>query len=360
MKRNRPVAAVAAMILGTVAALSFGGAALAASPDVVAGSSSPMPTAPLDQLHVGTANPGLSSNVCRQADIGFAVDLSGSIAEEGNFGAEKSAVKSFVDAFDGAGGDGLFAGTSFKLASATAFTSGFVAGGTFKTAVDGLPSPSGHTPTAAGIATAATNTANDRSAAPNVLFVVTDGAPDRPPLNGDLNDPATWLQGANAAIDAANAARSAGWIVEVVDVGALDPNLPFGPAGDAAWVQNVMSNIGGGSFVHLSNFNSLVGGLLVSVGCPTSAPTATPPTATPFESFLGETATPAAPSETPFESFQGETATPRQISTPPPTDTTGDGSNGGGFSLVWLFLCAAWGAIGLLAVGVQKRSLRQR
>src|ERR1035437_4162966 len=130
--------------------------------------------------------------------------------------------------------------------------------------------PRTRSPTASGITTAAGDTgAGDRSGVSNALFVITDGSPNRPPSGGNLNDASTWLTGANAAIDAANTARSQGWVVKAIYVGEPDPSLPFSTSDRAVWVDADMKAIGGGSVTELSNFSSLVHGLLISVGCPT-------------------------------------------------------------------------------------------
>lgn len=354
---------------------------------------SPTPSGPpVGQLHGGTSNPQLPTNVCNEADFSFAIDLSGSIGSSSSFTPEKNGVKSFADAFQAAGGDGLYAGSSFHDTTGSNFTPGFVAVTPFKTAVNGLAVPNGGTPTAAGIAAAAANTAGDRASGPNVLFVVTDGSPNRPPNSGSVSLVSTWVTAANAAIDAANSARGAGWIVEAIYVGTPDADLPFGSSGNQQWVQAVMAAIGGGTYTQLGNFNSLVNGLLISVGCPTLPPTepptappteaptlppTEPPTLPPTEAPTSEPSQPgtaptipptdppttpptapptAAPSSTPFESFQGETATPDN--TPPPTNSQ-DGGNGSQSPLFALLICIAFGSLGLLAVEVQRRSLRR-
>ena len=232
----------------------------------------------LGQLHPATGVANLPSDVCKQADFGFVVDRSGSIGSaSGADAAEKNGIKGFVDAFQGMGGSGLYAGTRFggSTATATTFTSGFIAAGPFKTAVDGLPGTNGRTPTGAGIATGSGNAANNRLTAPNIMFVVTDGSPNVPwsSANVDTNYPQDrqgWLVGANAAIDAANAARAAGWFVKAIFVGAPDTGLPFSSADDLTWVQTVMSRIGGGSYTPVGSFNDLASGLLISAGCPTA------------------------------------------------------------------------------------------
>jgi hypothetical protein len=77
--------------------------------------------------------------------------------------------------------------------------------------------------------------------------------------------------------------------------------------------------------------------------CTTASPVIT---ATPFESIQGETATP-------FESIQGETATPA-ITTPP--TSTGNDQGSTSTPLMALLICLAFGAIGLGAVEMQRRS----
>ncbi len=80
---------------------------------------------------------------------------------------------------------------------------------------------------------------------------------------------------------------------------------------------------------------------------------------TPFQ-FQGETATPTgAATSTPFQIFQGETATPRLITTPPPTNTGGDGSTNSSTPLFALLICLAAGGLGLAAVEAQRRSIRR-
>ncbi len=244
-----------------------GVSAAVAPPDVGTGGSrvAQAPQPPFGDLRAGTSNPALPTDVCEEADFGFAIDRSGSIQSAGASTAQKNGIKGFVDAF---AGSGLYAGTRFGGSSATNITSGFLGGAAFKSNVDGMPTPTGRTPTGLGVANAAANTANDRASAPNVLFVVSDGSPNVP--DGGYNypdDPRAWLTGANAAIDAANAARAAGWVVLAIYVGAPDSGLPFSSANDQAWVEAVMSRIGGGSFTQIANFSGLADALLISTGC---------------------------------------------------------------------------------------------
>ena len=118
---------------------------------------------------------------------------------------------------------------------------------------------------------------------------------------------------------------------------------------------------------HNSSNSATWSGGLCSTPAPTQTQvvTATPvvtaktpdPTQTPFESFQGETATPVV-SETPFESFQGETATPGASTTPPPTNSSGDSSNGGSTPLLALLICFLFGGAGLAFAQLQRRSVR--
>ena len=73
------------------------------------------------------------------------------------------------------------------------------------------PAHPASTPTSTGINTGSGNDAGDRPGVPNVMFVLTDGSPNKPNTHSDdLDNPDTWLQGANAAIGAADAARTRG------------------------------------------------------------------------------------------------------------------------------------------------------
>ena len=251
---------------------------------------------------------------------------------------------------------------------------------TFKSGVDGLPNPSDYTPTAAGITTAAGDTgAGDRSGVSNALFVITDGSPNRPPSGGNLNDASTWLTGANAAIDAANTARSQGWVVKAIYVGEPDPSLPFSTSDRAVWVDADMKAIGGGSVTELSNFSSLVNGLLISVGCPTPPPAEPPTTATTAPATTAPATTapaptgpaPTAPATTapaPSQSLEGASVSPSQgvegVTSAPtvtPASTSIGGTTGGssGSSLFPLLVALVFGAFGLMAAAVQRRSARR-
>jgi hypothetical protein len=220
----------------------------------------------------GTANAPLTKGVCNEADFNFVIDMSGSIGVQGdrpsNLPDLEDGIIEFVDAFQGAGGDGRYSGTRFSGTSATAMTSGYTSAATFKSAVDALSSPSGTTPTAAGITTGAANDANDRAGVPNIQFVVTDGSPNVP--GGDLGQPGTWYTAANAAIDAADAARADGYIVLAVYLSTAndpgDTTLPFSNAGDAQWAQKVMTEIGGGSYFP-ADFKAFVDDLFKAIKC---------------------------------------------------------------------------------------------
>ncbi len=220
----------------------------------------------------GTANADLSKGVCNEADFNFVIDMSGSIAAQdgrpSNLGDLQDGITEFVDAFEGQGGSGRYSGTRFNGSSANELTNGYVSADSFKGEIDDLSGPTGTTPTAAGIDTGADNDANDRGSVPNIMFVVTDGSPNVP--GGDLGNPPTWLQAANAAIDAADAARSGGYIVKAVYLSTAndpgDTTLPFSNAGDAQWATKVMTEIGGGSFLD-ADFKNFADDLLEALKC---------------------------------------------------------------------------------------------
>jgi hypothetical protein len=60
-----------------------------------------------------------------------------------------------------------------------------------------------------------------------------------------------------------------------------------------------------------------------------------------------------------LQSVNPATATPGHPVTPPPTSGTTDSSNGSTVPLFALLLCLAFGGLGLLAVGAQRRSARR-
>ena len=84
-----------------------------------------------------------------------------------------------MDSFQAAGGDGRYSGTRFNNGGTAALTSGYASAATFTTAVNGLNNPSRYTPTAMGINAGAGNNTHDRAGVPNIMFVVTDGSPNR-------------------------------------------------------------------------------------------------------------------------------------------------------------------------------------
>ncbi len=235
-------------------------------------------------MHQGSANDQLSGTVCKSGDFNFVIDMSGSIGAQGNLpsnlGQLKDGINGFVNAFQNAGGDGLYAGVKFNGSSASVITpsAGYKSAAVFQTAVDGLSNPNGLTPTGLGIDKGAANDNGDRAGVPNVMFVLTDGSPNKPNTHSDdLNNPETWLQGANAAVDAADAARAGGdhYVVEAVylstpqDPG--DTSLPFSNAGDSQWATQVMDQIGGGDHFD-SDFDDFVNDLFDAIDCPPPPP----------------------------------------------------------------------------------------
>ena len=231
-------------------------------------------------VNQGTANPALVDDVCESADFAFAIDMSGSIGTQGstpsNLPDLKAGITGFVTGFQNAGGDGKYSGARFNGSSTSNLTSGYTDPDTFNAAVNGLTNPNGLTPTAAGIGAAAGNNGNDRAGVPNVLFVVTDGSPNKPNTHGDdLGNPDTWLTAANAAVAAADDARAGSgasrFVVQAVYLSTAgdpgDTSLPFSPAGDLQWATEVMDQIGGGTHLD-ADFSGFVNDLFEAIGCP--------------------------------------------------------------------------------------------
>ena len=195
--------------------------------------------------------------------------------DEGNLDQLQAGITGFVDAFAAVPDtNGKYAGVKFSGTSAGIFTDdpGYIAGGPFKSDVNDLSNPAGFTPTAEGIDAGKVNTANPIPGAPKVMFVLTDGSPNQPNSHdNDLENPDSWVEGANAAIASANAARAAGFVVNAVYLSAPgdpgDTSLPFSPTGDAEWAKAVMTEIGGGSYYN-ANFNSFIDDLFKAIDCP--------------------------------------------------------------------------------------------
>ena len=243
-----------------------------------------------------TDNPALSGTVCNSGDFNFIIDMSGSIGAQGdlpsNLQQMKDGINGFVNAFQLAGGDGRYAGTRFSGSSATTITSGYTTRVPFQDAVNALSGPSGLTPTATGITTGAANDSGDRAGVPNVMFVLTDGSPNKPNTHSDdLAIPETWLQGADAAVNAANSARSGGYVVKAVylstDDDPGDSSLPFTFLGDRQWANEVMDQIAGGDGeAFAGDFTDFVDELFEAIDCP-------PPP--PADIHISKTASPAGP-----------------------------------------------------------------
>ncbi len=230
-------------------------------------------------INAGTTNPSVSGN-CGQFDFNFVVDQSGSI-DSTEQAALKSGLQSFVNTYQGLGATaGTASRRSRATRSATTRTSGYVSATSFNTAVGNLPSAGNSgTPTQLGINTGMTNTANDRAGVPNIMFVVSDGSPNRPDTSpGSTGYPKTWLDNADLAINAANAARR-GFVVNAVYIGDPDAGIPYTTAGDIAWSEAVMTQLGGGSYSS-GDWGAIANTLFESFGCGridvTKVPDATP------------------------------------------------------------------------------------
>jgi fimbrial isopeptide formation D2 family protein/uncharacterized repeat protein (TIGR01451 family) len=225
-------------------------------------------------------NNALDDEICEAADFNFIIDMSGSIGQQGN--AEPNlddlvaGINDFVTTFQNAGGDGRYSGTRFNdpdpkgSGTFTApLTTGYDTAGTFLTAVNNLASPSGWTPTAAGINAGLANNAGNRTGVQNIGIILTDGSPNVPPSDS-AEIPNTWLVAADAAIAAADAMRAANYHVRAVYLSAPgdpgDTTLPFSAAGDAEWAEAVMTQIGGGSFLD-ADFGDFADEILGELNC---------------------------------------------------------------------------------------------
>ncbi|MDZ7729438.1 MAG: vWA domain-containing protein [Dehalococcoidia bacterium] len=275
------------------------------------------------------------TGVCEAADFNFPVDTSGSV-NVGELNDMQTSFGDFTDT-DEAVGDGRYSVTSFYEETATPETAGYADYDTIHP--QSTWNRGGRTPTALGINTAMGNTAGDR-AAPNVMYIITDGSPNLPTGSAGFFEVEGWLNAANAAIDAANSARASGYYVEAVYIGTPDERLQnaFEEEGysesDAevaasAFAQAVMTRLGGGGYLS-SSFDNFHETIVQNLGCqpvtpetetPTPDPTSTPtpePTSTPTPEPTG-TPTPE-PTGTPTPDPTG-TPTPEPTSTPTPEPT---------------------------------------
>ncbi|MGE3421768.1 MAG: hypothetical protein AB7N24_06900 [Dehalococcoidia bacterium] len=202
-------------------------------------------------------------NACAGIDANFVIDRSGSI-DPTELGQLKGGITSFASALSGGS---LFSGTTFHT-TASGLTSGYVSAATFNTAVNGISSGT-FTWTEGGIQTATSNTANF-TANPDMMFIVTDGGPNQVDGTGnaDLTDEMAWVNAANDAITAANAARTAGYVVRAVYAGDPDANMPSTWSTDdrIAFANAVLSGLGGGSFLS-GSWSQITQNLLASAGC---------------------------------------------------------------------------------------------
>ena len=200
-------------------------------------------------------------NACGGIDANFVIDRSGSI-DSAELVQLKGGIPSFATALSAGS---VYSGTKFHT-TASALTAGYVSATTFNSAVNGISSGTS-TWTEGGIQVATTNTAN-ATANPDMMFIVTDGGPNQVDNTGqtDLSSEMLWVNAANDAIDAANAARTAGFIVRAVCAGDPDSNMPWPNNADKiAFANAVLSGLGGGSF--LSGSSGRCDDLLASAGC---------------------------------------------------------------------------------------------
>ncbi len=202
------------------------------------------------------------ANACGGIDANFVIDRSGSI-DSTELGQLKGGITSFATALSAGS---VFSGTTFHT-TASALTTGYVSAATFNGLVNGIASGT-YTWTEGGIQVATTNTAN-ATANPDMMFIVTDGGPNQVDGTGqtNLSSEMLWVNAANDAIDAANAARTAGFIVRAVYAGDPDSNMPWPDNADKiAFANAVLSGLGGGSFLS-GSWDQIAANLLASAGC---------------------------------------------------------------------------------------------
>ena len=110
-------------------------------------------------------------------------------------------------------------------------------------------------------------------------------------------------------------------------------------------------------------------GIVLLTDPPSPSPSVTvDPSATPCFVLFSESVVPGigfcvspspVVSASPFESFQGQTAVPTRSATPPPTGTAGGSSRGDSAPPILLLIALVFGAFGVAAVGANRRQLRR-
>jgi|GEM_PF-2152523 len=203
-------------------------------------------------------------NTCGGIDANFIIDRSGSIDPATELPLLKAGITNFASLM---GGGSKFAGTSFS-GTATTITSGYVDATTFNAAVNAISS-GGRTWTEGGIQLGTTNTANG-TANPDMMFIVTDGGPNSTEANQsqELGEEMSWVNAANDAITAANAARTAGFVVRAVYAGDPDTSMPdsWDTSERIAFANAVLERLGGGTFL-TGDWTQIANNLLQSAGC---------------------------------------------------------------------------------------------
>lgn len=176
-----------------------------------------------------------------------------------------------------------------------------------------------------------------------------------PPIGSPLTTGAgggvsVWLDASEQALAASTSNGIGLWVAEIQQpsVAAFGALRCYTDILNGDNVETISGLTGGDQHIYCIAYNVL----------PNRATPSPAESASPVESFQGETATPVVTS-TPFESFQGETATPGQTTTPPPTSTATDPSGHNSTPLVALLICVGFGGLGLVAVEIQRRSIRR-
>jgi hypothetical protein len=154
-------------------------------------------------------------------------------------------------------------------------------------------------------------------------------------------------------------------------LGDVTGSTTFSTSGGASCTGTACGSSTVGDYTITGTFGQLMDGATLHVVAVAAAPTPTPtptlaptpaptPTVAPTEQIEGATATPfISPTPAPTEMVEGATAVPVRSATPPVTSSKSDAPLGGSTPIFGLLICLAFGALGLLAVTAQRRSVRR-
>ena len=365
MKTHRLAAPMLALGLGAIAILATAGGSFAAAPGVasaVGPATAACGTVPLDVEIIVDSSGSMGSN------------YSGSPSNTRLYWAQKAATQLVgqLDANGGVGGaSGLhhvgltkFSGTTASVVQAL----GTSTAAQTSSSIAGLAA-SGNTPFKTGMSAGAADlTAHKRSTAnsltvQHIIIFLSDGRPnpDQSGRDGLVATSSSSQRPTQSDLDAFRGSADTIFSIAIGTGGGSGSNLV-----DLGLMQLLAkSSSNYHNVVDSSLLPTLFGSIFVTIACPTPTPTSTVvPTATAtVVPTASATVVPTAsatvvPTATPFETQLGETATPAVSLTPPPT-SSGGGSGSGSTPMFALLICLAFGALGLTAVEAQRRTFRR-